>query len=173
MPWLVCWVVFKSSKAGMTQRMERKHTKMEGKRKMESLKKLISTRSHGRRDRVPSAKKQRRGCMTDATARLKQNAYDAVAWLMRPRGKEKLRMTRPRDPRGRVTEATDQKLQKMLIANSEALFGPNPSPEGIDQRLQSEETHPFRESSPISNFHDLDLVWERFSPLSLRIRIRI
>ena len=149
--------------------MERKHTKMEGKHKTELLKKLASTRSHGRSDRVPSANQQRRGRMTAMTACLKQNAHDAVAWLMRPRGKEMLRMTRPRDPRGRVTEATHQKLQKTLIANSEALFGPNPSPEGIDQRLQSEGTHPFRESSPIFTFHDLDLVWKRFSPLSFRI----
>ena len=54
---------------------------------------------------------------------------DATAW------QEKLRMTRPRDPRGRVTEATHQKLQKTLIAIFEALFGLNPSPEGTDQGL--------------------------------------
>ena len=73
--------------------------------------------------------------MTDATARLKQNAHDAVACLTQPRGKEKLQMTRPRDPRGRVTETTHQKLQKTLIAISEALFGPDPSTDSIDERL--------------------------------------
>ena len=152
----------------------KKETYKNGRRRQNgALRKLVSTRSHEWRDRVPEAKKQRRGRMTDATARLKQNTHDAIAWLTRPCGKEKLQMTRSHDPRGRVTEATHQKLQKTLIANSEALFGPNPSPEGIDQRLQSEGTHPFKESSPIFTFHDLDLVWERFSPLSLRIRIRI
>ena len=87
-----------------------------------ALRKLVSTRSHGRRDRVPSTNQQRRGRMTDATARLKQNAHDAVAWLMWPRGKEKLQMTRPRDPRGRVTEATYQNLQNTPPAISEALL---------------------------------------------------
>ena len=52
---------------------------MEEKHKTELLKKLASTRSHGQRDRVPSANQQRRGRMTDATARLKENAHDAVA----------------------------------------------------------------------------------------------
>ena len=59
--------------------MERKHTKMEGKHKMEFLEKLASTRSHGRRGRMQSANQQRRGRMTDATVRLKQNTYDAAA----------------------------------------------------------------------------------------------
>ena len=37
--------------------------------------------------------------------------------------------------RGRVTETTYQNLQKTLIAISEALFGPDPSTDSIDQRL--------------------------------------
>ena len=41
-------------------------------------------------------------------------------------------MTRPRDPRRRVTEATHQKLQNTPPANSEALFGPDPSTDSID-----------------------------------------
>ena len=57
--------------------MERKHTKMEGKHKMEFLKKLAATRTHGLRGRMPSAKRQRRERMTDADARLEQNADDA------------------------------------------------------------------------------------------------
>ena len=59
--------------------MERKHTKMEGKHKTEFLEKLASTRSHGRSGRMPSANQQGRDRMTDATARLKQNTYDAAA----------------------------------------------------------------------------------------------
>ncbi|QHO11871.1 uncharacterized protein DS421_15g502040 [Arachis hypogaea] len=58
-----------------------------------------------------------------------------VAGLTRPRGKEKLRMTRPHDPRGRVTEATYQNLQNVPPAISEALSGPDPSTDSIDQRL--------------------------------------
>ena len=145
MPWLVCWVVSDLLRQewlkGWKGNIQKWKESVE-----QSFAELAPTRSHGWRDRVPSTNQQRRGRMTDATVRLKQNAHDAVAWLTRPCGKEMLRMTRPRDPRGRVTEAMHQKLQKTLIANSEALFGPNLSPEGIDQRLQSEGMHPFRES---------------------------
>ena len=42
----------------------------------------------------------------------------------------KLELTRPRDQRGRVTDATYQKLQTTLPVISETLFGPDPSPEG-------------------------------------------
>ena len=59
--------------------MERKHTKMEAKNKMEFLKKLAVTRMHGRRSRMPSTKRQRRECVTDADACLEQNADDAYA----------------------------------------------------------------------------------------------
>ena len=59
--------------------MERRHTKMEGKRKMEFLKKLAATRTHGRRGRVPSVKRQRRERVTDADARLEENTDDAYA----------------------------------------------------------------------------------------------
>ena len=128
--------------------MERKHTKMEGKHKTEFMKKLAVTQPHGRRGRMPSAKKQQRDRMTDATALLKQNIWRGRMTDMTAR-QGKLQLTRPRDPRKRVTEATHQKLQKTFIVNSEALFGPNPSPEGIDQRLWSEGVHPFKESSPI------------------------
>ena len=90
---------------------------------------------------------------------------DATAW------QEKLRMTRPCDPHGRVTEATHQKLQKTLLAISEALFGPNPSPEGTDQRLWSGGMHPFKEESPISYFSWIRCSFEGevLSPLSFRI----
>ena len=151
--------------------MEKETYKIGRRRKNGALKKLVFTRSHGWRDRVPEAKMQRRGRMTDATARLKQNAHEAVAWQTPLRGKQKLRTTRPRDPRGRVTEATHQKLQKTLIVNSEALFGRNPSPEGIDQRLWSVGMHPFKESRIFSHFP-----WFRFSwreVLSSLFRIRI
>ncbi|QHO23828.1 uncharacterized protein DS421_12g366910 [Arachis hypogaea] len=50
---------------------------MEGKHKMEFLKKQAAARMHGRRDRMPSAKRQRRERMTEADARLKQNPDDA------------------------------------------------------------------------------------------------
>ena len=59
--------------------MERKHTKMEGKHKMEFVKKLAATRMHGRRGRMPSAKRQRRERVTDADARHEQNIDDAYA----------------------------------------------------------------------------------------------
>ena len=59
--------------------MERKHTKMEGKHKIEFLKKLAATRTHGQRGRMPSAKRQRRERVTDADTRLKQNVNDAYA----------------------------------------------------------------------------------------------
>ena len=57
--------------------MERKHTKMEGKHKMEFLKKLAATRTHGRRGRMPSTKRQRRERVIDADARHEQNTDDA------------------------------------------------------------------------------------------------
>ena len=88
MPWLVCWVVSDLLRQEWLKEWKKKHTKMEGKHKTEFLKKLASTRSHGRRGRMPSANQQRRGRMTDATARLKQNTYDAAAWLTRPRDKK-------------------------------------------------------------------------------------
>ena len=132
--------------------MERKHTKIEGKHKMESLKKLAATRMHGRRSRVPSAKRQRRERVTDADACLEQNANDAYAWRKRTRDKENSQMTRPRDLCGRVTDATHQKLQKTLPAISEALFGPNPSPESTDQRLWSGKMHPFKGSHQLVTF---------------------
>ena len=108
---------------------------------MKFLKKQAATRTREWRDRAPRAKRRWRGRLTEA------NAWQG-----------KLQMTRPRDPRGRVTEVMHQKLQKTLIANSEALFGPNPSPEGIDQRLWSGRMHPFKESLHFSKFS-----WFRFS----------
>ena len=59
--------------------MERKHTKMEGKHKMEFLKKLAATRMHGQRGRMPSAKRQQRERVNDVIARHEQNADDAGA----------------------------------------------------------------------------------------------
>ena len=105
---------------------------MEGKHKMEFLKKLAATRTHGRRGRMPSAKRQWPERVTNADARLKQNTDDTCAWPKQTRDKENSQMTRPRDPRGRVTDATHQKLQKTLPTISEALFGPDPSSESTD-----------------------------------------
>ena len=64
-----------ADKLGITRQT---YIKMEKNDKMELLKKLASTRSHGRRGRMPSAKKQRRGRMADTTTRLEENTYDAV-----------------------------------------------------------------------------------------------
>ena len=123
---------------------------MEEKHKTEFLKKLASTRSHGRRRRMPSANQQRRGCMTDATA-----------W------QEKLRMTRPRD-RGHTPKIAENapcdfwspfwpksksrrhRLEIIKCGNASIQGGP-----GI-----------------LVTFHDLGLVGERFSPLSLGLGFR-
>ena len=53
--------------------------KWKEKHKMEFLKKLAVTRTHGRRGRMPSAKRQRRERVTDADARFEQNTDDADA----------------------------------------------------------------------------------------------
>ena len=71
--------------------MERKHTKMEGKHKMEFLKKLAATRTRGRRGHMPGAKRARCERVNDANARLEQNANDADAWPKRTRDKKNSR----------------------------------------------------------------------------------
>ena len=69
--------------------MERKHTKMEGKHKMEFLKKLAVTRSHGRRGRMPA-----------------RNGSDATARLTRSRALRETHMTRTHDWSDRVARKT-------------------------------------------------------------------
>ena len=86
MPWLVCWVVSDLLRQEWLKGWKRKHTKIEGKHKTEFLKKLASTRSHGRRGRMPSANQQQCG-----------------TWLTRPRALSKTHMTWPHDWRNRVT----------------------------------------------------------------------
>ena len=132
MPWFVCWVL-----SGFIGQEWLKGWK-ENIQKWKESTKWSPWRNCYPRDR-----------MDDVIACQLRISSDAAAWLTRPRGKEKLRMTRPCDPRGRVTEATHQKLQKTLPVISETLFGPNPSPEGIDQRLWSERMHSFKGSWPI------------------------
>ena len=129
MSWLVCWVV-----SDLLRQEWLKGWKGNIQKWKESTK-WSFWRNWQRRERV-----------TDAIARYEQNADDADAWPKRTRDKENSRWrdrvthadawpTRTRDPRGRVTEATHQKLQNTPPANSEALFGPDPSTDSIDQRL--------------------------------------